>query len=178
MRVFFVVALPVVWATAALTSYFHPGDEYAIFVVSSLAGSWVCFLMPNVGHFRDVLWLILLTGAAVLGVLGFLMDRLRMSLRLWGVIFGLCFLAILVLGLMQYPSLDRAIRKNGSITAYAAGACNIGLYFSVILVFIMKAIAASTRRIRSRNTVEPSAEPNGGPPRCLAIRASRRGRHR
>ena len=145
MRVFFGIVLPVIWATAALTSYFHPGDEYGIFVIGSLAGSWVCFLIPDVGHLRDLLWLILLIGAAILGVLGFLMDRLRMSRRLWGVMFGLCFLSILVLGLMQHPSLDQAIRKNGSITAYAAGACNIGLYFSVILAFVVKAIAEHPR---------------------------------
>lgn len=146
MRVFFGIVLPAIWINAALTSYFHPGDDYGIFAVSSLAGSWVCFFIPDVGHLRDVLWLILLIGATVLGVLGFLMDGLRMSRRLWGVMFGFCFLAILVLGLMQYPSLDRAIRKNGLITAYAAGACNIGLYFSVVLAF-----------------AKPGAAPNGGP---------------
>ena len=147
MRFFFVIVLPVIWATAALTSYFHPGDEYGLFLVSSLAGSWVCFLIPDVGHLRDVLWLILLIGAAVLGVLGFLMDRLRMSRRLWGVMFGLCFLAILFLGLMEYPSLDRAISKNGSIIAYAAGACNIGLYFSVVISLGVKVITASARSL-------------------------------
>jgi glucan phosphoethanolaminetransferase (alkaline phosphatase superfamily) len=145
MRIFFGIVLPVIWVAAALTSYFHPGDEYGIFLVSSVAGSWVCFLIPDVGRLRDVLWLILLIGAAVLGFLGFLMDRLRLSRRMWGVMFGLCFLVIFVLGLMQFPSLDRAIRKNGSITAYVAGAWNIGLYFSVILSFVGRAITGSGR---------------------------------
>jgi len=157
MRLFYVTVLPVVWATAAIVSYFHPGDEYGLFVFSTIAGSWVCFVMHNIGHLRDVLWIIVVAGVAILAILGFVMDRLRVSKRVWGVLFGLSFVVVLVLSLRQYPSLDRAIRKNGSITAYVAGACNIGLYLSIVLAFIAKGIAAAVREVRQTETVRPSA---------------------
>ena len=155
MRIFYTIALPAIWATAAVTSYFHPGDEYALFAISAIAGSWVCFCMENIGHLRDVLWIIVATGIIILAILGFVMDRLRVSKRLWGALFGLCFIAILILSFCQYPSLDRAIRKNGSVTAYVAGACNLGLYLSIMLAFIIKGVAAAIRRIRSHKNVEP-----------------------
>lgn len=111
--------------------------------------------MRDIGHLRDVLWIIILTGAAILAVLGFVMDRLRVSKRVWGALFGLSFAFLLLYSLSQYPSLKRAISKNGSITAYAAAACNIGLYLSIILSLIFKGIAALIRRIKetSKNKI-------------------------
>jgi glucan phosphoethanolaminetransferase (alkaline phosphatase superfamily) len=156
LRLFYLIALPSIWAVAAITSYFHPGDEYGLLLVSSIAGAWVCFGMENVGHVRDVLWIIVLTGVAVLAALGFVMDRLRISKRIWGTLFGLCFVIVLVLSILQYPSLDRAIRKNGSITAYIAASCNVGLYLSIVLASIGKGVVVAARRIISRRNVEPS----------------------
>ena len=115
----------------------------------------MCFGMENVGHVRNVLWIILLTGVSVLAALGFVMDRLRISKRIWGTLFGLCFVIVLVLSILQYPSLDRAIRKNGSITAYIAASCNVGLYLSIVLAFIGKGVVVAARRIISRRNVEP-----------------------
>lgn len=142
MSVSYSRVLPVVWAIATVVSYFHPGDEYGLFVFSSIAGSWVCFLVPNIGHLRDVLWLILVAGVVVLAILGFVMDRLRVLKRVWGSLFVLSFALVLVLSLHQYPTLEGAISKNGSFTAYVAGACNLGLYLSIVLSVIAKGVAA------------------------------------
>jgi hypothetical protein len=148
MNRFFVILLPIIWAATATISFLHPGDEYRFFVLSSIAGSWVCFLLPNSGHLSDVLWLILLTGFVVLGFLGFLMDKLNMSQRLWLVTFATCSFVILVWILTKYSSLHRAIQANGSITAYVVGASNIGLYLSVILMFSIKVFTTIVFRIR------------------------------
>jgi len=159
MKLFFTIMLPVIWVGAAAVSYFYPGDEYGIFVFSTIAGSWVCFCMDSIGHIGDVLWIIFATGVSILAVLGFLMDRLRVSKRVWGALFVLFFAVVLVLNLSQYPSLDRAISKNDSLTAYLAGACNIGLYLSIVSVSIFKVIAAAAKMIDTRSKVEQS---NGG----------------
>jgi hypothetical protein len=140
------MTLPVIWMAAAITSYFHPGDEYGLFVVSTIAGSWTCFLIRNIGHLRDVLWIILLTGGLVMAAFGFLLDRLRVSRRVWAGLFGLCFIGMLVWALSQYPSLERAIGKNGSLTAYAAGAINMGLYLSIVLALFVKGIKAAAKK--------------------------------
>ena len=156
MRLFYAMVLPVVWAVATVVSYFHPGDEYGLFVFSSIAGSWVCFIIRDIGHLRDVLWLIIVVGVAILAILGFVMDRLRVSKRVWGPLFVLSFALLLLFSLRQYPSLERAISKNGSITAYVAGACNMGLYLSIVLSLIAKGVTTMIRRTKPNRTVEPS----------------------
>lgn len=152
MRVFYILTLPIVWAIATVVSYFHPGDEYGMFVFSSIAGAWVCFTMRNIGHLRDVLWIIIVAGVAVLAVLGLLMDRLRVPKRVWGALFVLGFSLVLATSLLQFPSLDRAVSKNGSITAYIAAACNVGLYLSITLALIIRGFTAAVRAIRERKT--------------------------
>lgn len=154
MRPFYRAVLPIVWATAAVTSYFHPGDEYGLFVGSTIAGSWVCFVLPEISHLSKVLWIILTTGVVVLAIVGIVMDRLHVSKRVWLTLFGLCFAGVLLLTLHQYPSLDRAIGKNGSLTAYVAGACNVGLYLSIVSAFIINAVAATMHRIMSHRTAK------------------------
>ena len=54
---------------------------------------------------------------------------------------------MLAFSILSYPSYERAIRKNGSLTAYIAGASNVGLYLSVALGFIVKGIAVVVRRV-------------------------------
>jgi len=152
MNRFFVTLLPVIWTAIATISFLHPGDEYRFFVLSSIAGSWVCFLLPNIGHLSDRLWLILLTGFVVLGFLGFLMDKLKLSQRLWLITFVTCSTVILAWILTRYPSFHRAIQANGSITAYVVGASNIGLYLSVILMFGINVFTTIVSRIRLKGS--------------------------
>lgn len=153
MRLFYVIALPIIWLFAAVLSYFHPGDEYGLFAYSTIAGSWICFCMKNIGSLSGVLWMILLTGGVIMGVFGFAMDKSRISKKVWGVLLGICVVAVLVYSLLPYSSLDRAFRKNGSLIAYIAAACNMGLYLSVILAFIAKAIAEASRKYKLHKTV-------------------------
>jgi hypothetical protein len=157
MKLFYAIVLPVIWVVAAVVSYSHPGDEYGLFVFSSIAGSWVCFFIRNIGHLSDVLWLIIVAGVTVVANFGLLMDRLQVSRRVWGTLFVLCFVLVLVLSLRQYPSLDRAISKNGSITAYVAGAWNMGLYLSILSSLIVRGVAIGACRKGPGRTAEPGA---------------------
>ena len=82
----------------------------------------------------------------------------HISKRVWGTLFVLCFAVVLVLNLLQYPSLDRAIAKNGSITAYVAGACNIGLYLSILLASVVKGVATAVQKTGSHRSIDNDAQ--------------------
>ena len=157
MRSFYIWMLPAIWAAAAVVSFFHPGDEYGLFVTGTIAGSWICAFMQQIGHPRDVLWIIMVVGIAILGLLGFGMDKLRVSKRAWGLLFVSSFATILAFSLLQFPSLERAIGKNGSITAYAAWATNMGLYLSIVLALIIRATKAPVGETMGAEAIEPIA---------------------
>ncbi len=149
MKIFYVVLLPVIWSGAAITSYFHPGDELGILAISTIPGIWICFFMEPIGEFQDIVPIIIGTGVVSLAILGFLMDRARICKWWWGALFVVCFGGVLVMSLSAFESLDQARYKHGSLTAYVAGACNIGLYLSIVISFVAKGISTLVRRWRS-----------------------------
>ena len=149
MKHFYVLFIPAVWLAAAVTSFYHPGDEYAMFFVSSMAGSWRFFLMSSSsGHPSDMLLSILLIGGVTLAVVGSVMDRAKISKRIWIMLFAGCFAALLTSSILGHPSYHRAIQKNGSLTAYVSAACNIGIYLSIALAFAGKGIGVLVGRGR------------------------------
>jgi len=150
MKHFYVMFIPAVWLIAAVTSFYHPGDEYAMFFVSSMAGSWRFFLMSSSsGHPSDMLFSILVIGGVTLAVVGFVMDRAKIAKRIWIMLFAGCFAALVASSILGHPSYHRAIQKNGSLTAYVSAAFNIGIYFSIVLAFAGKGIGRVIRRGRS-----------------------------
>jgi hypothetical protein len=161
---FFAFLLPALWVGGAIVSYLHPGDEYWMFVVSSIAGTWICFLIPDIGHLRDVLIYILIAGGAILGAVGYLMDRLGVRRLVWIGLFVACSVGLFLDALAEYPSLERAIGKNGSITAYAAFAFNLAIYLSTLLYFagagsmFLVRMLARGRLQQEEATVEPGAQ--------------------
>jgi hypothetical protein len=148
MRHFFIILIPLLWLAAALVSFFHPGDEYGLFALTTITGVWICMLTRNAGSVHDVLIYILATGCVVMVGLGFLMDLARIRRRTWGVLFIATVSLALVVGILSYPSYERAIAKNGSLTAYIAWASNMGLYLSLLFCFVTKGIAVAVRRMR------------------------------
>ena len=54
-----------------------------------------------------------------MAVFGFLLDRLPVSRRLWAAVYIVASVALFAWGLSSFPSLEKAIAKNGSISAYA-----------------------------------------------------------
>lgn len=158
MRSFYERVLPIVWAITAVVSFFHPGDEYALFFYSTIISSWVCAFLQQLDHPRDVVGIVMVVGIVILGVIGFVMDKLRVSKRLWGLLFVSSFAILLAYSLLQYPSLERAIGKNGSITAYVAWAVNIGLYLSIVLSLIVQGAVTAARKSKGQKSVEPSVQ--------------------
>ena len=124
--------VPSLWSACALGSWHHPGDEYGMFIVSVLASIWLAFLL-DFGHLSEVYLLLIVAGALPMAGFGFILDRLPVSRRLWGLFYISVSIGLFAWGLSSYPSLKAAIAKNGSISAYAFCAANLGLYISVLL---------------------------------------------
>jgi hypothetical protein len=85
-----------------------------------------------------------------MAVFGFLLDRLPVSRRLWGLLYISASIGLFAWGLSSYPSLKAAIAKNGSISAYAFCAANLGLYLSVLLFLVVGTILWLWRCVRGR----------------------------
>jgi hypothetical protein len=134
-RHFMVWLVPSLWSICALGSWHHPGDEYGMFCVSILASIWLAFLL-DFGHLSEVYLLLIAAGALPMAGFGFLLDRLPVSRRLWSAFYIAASVGWFVWALRQYPTLERAIAKNGSISAYAFCGANLGLYVSVLLFFV------------------------------------------
>lgn len=125
---------PLLYCACAYGSYRHPGDEYGMFMVAALPAMWLPPFL-EFGHLDEVVWLLIAAGAVPVAVLGFMLDRLRVSRRAWAFCYVATTACLLPWGLSQYESLERAISKNGSIQAYFYSGANLALYMS-LLVFL------------------------------------------
>jgi hypothetical protein len=128
--------LPLIWLLASILSYCHPGDEYAMYVISCIIGSWICFVvkMPDI-HIHSVLFqaIISFTGAVSMIVPALILYKLKTNKLFWMILFALCVIGIFLLTIVSYPSIEKALSKNGSWWAYIASSVNIGLYLSILL---------------------------------------------
>jgi hypothetical protein len=133
-RWFFLFALPAGWAALSLLHFHFPGDEYGLWAVSSMAGTWITFLLPSVGDIHQpwIRFSVAATGALVMAGAGWLLYRLGARRWLWTTVWLLAALIILVITLQSYPSLNQAMRKNGSWTAYILSALLLGTYAATL----------------------------------------------
>jgi len=131
--------VPSLWSACAFGSYHHPGDEYGMFAVSVVVAVWLAFIL-EFGHISELYVLIVAAGALPMAGLGFILDRLPVSRRLWSAFYIVASVGWFVWMLWQFPTLERAIAKNGSISAYAFCGANLGLYASVLLFLVGGAI--------------------------------------
>jgi hypothetical protein len=125
---FYCLAVPLGWAGVSLLHFQFPGDEYALWAISSMAGTWVLLLLPNVGDIKQ-LWLPLTvagTGALVLAGCGALLRWLRVRWWIWTILWLIASAGWLAAMLSQYPTLERAMAKNGSWWAYILSALLMG----------------------------------------------------
>ena len=138
----FVWLIPVLWSASSLLSLNWPGDEYGLYAVSSLAGTWIVFLVKPGGSPHDMaFWLpITVCGILVMSICGFVLSLLKASLKVWIPVYLLSAVALCVLAVCSYPSFEKAMSKNGSLWAYIFSSMNIGLYVSVIFTAIISGI--------------------------------------
>lgn len=144
--------VPTVWGVSAWFSYLNPGDEYGLFGVGVLPASWLLAVMGT-GNFKSMIPYILASGMISLFLAGWALDRMRVRLWIWCPAVLMMCAALVGLMLSSYPSLSRAVAKNGSLTSYITSALNVSLYSITGLSFVTTplwrgAIRFVTRRKR------------------------------
>ena len=70
--IFHVWLVPLLWAGMCIGSFFHSGDEHGLFVIGSIAGTWVCLLF-KAGSLTTALVVSLPTGMLVMAACGLLL---------------------------------------------------------------------------------------------------------
>jgi hypothetical protein len=147
---FFVWLLPVLWGGCSLLHYHFPGDEYGMYGISSIVGVWAIFIV-KVGDVNHPMFpaSIAVAGAIIMAGVGWFMDWMRIWRKLWGIIFAICAIGVFVLSVLSYPSIEKALSKNGSWWAYILFSINIGVYLSVILTVNLTCIGRLWKKIKN-----------------------------
>lgn len=149
-RWFFAWYLPGVWTTVAWNNFAYPGDEYGGFAAGSLAGLWILFFFNSLGDVRTIFWLILAAGTPTMAIAGLGLDKLRAPRVAW---LALCLAmagALLFWALASFPSVDRALAKNGSYEAYILPAVNLGLTAATSTMLLFVGLVRLVQRLRTR----------------------------
>ncbi len=140
-RRFFVWLLPLMWAPTSLVSYYHPGDEYGYYFISTLLGSWFV-MIQDTGDIHD-LWIplsIAATGGAVCAVLGLMLDLLRVTRAGLLACWALLATVLVWSGISAFPDVEQALEKNGSWTTYISAAMNTSLTVNALAFLIIGSI--------------------------------------
>lgn len=155
----FVWLLPLLWAAIARASFAHPGDEYGLFAVSSLAGTWPLMSGLIQVPLDSLFARVCVVGVPVLAGAGLLLDLLGASRRVWLALWAALAVMILAAALNGYPTLERAIAKNGSLAAYIFFSLNFAL---TIAALVMLPAATARRLWRRRRRTAPNQCPACG----------------
>ena len=145
-RWLYVWLLPILWTLCSWINFSYPGDEYAGWGFGSLAGVWVLFVIGG-NTINNLLLPVLIAGAMTMSVAGWIMDRLRVPLIVWGTVLFIAAGTICTTELLSFPSIQRAISKNGSLQTYIFPSVNLGMYVAVLS---MLAITGTYRLVKWR----------------------------
>lgn len=145
----FVWLSPLWFVVGVLLAVQWHGHGWQLFSIGALPGVWATFLLGaevpgsgTSGANGTVLgWVLpsLLCGAAVMWLLGTLLDRLETDARLW---LGALVLGAAVAGyvlLQGYNDLDGAIDHHGSFFAFVVCALQLGSYGATLLLLAIGA---------------------------------------
>jgi hypothetical protein len=149
-RIFFVVVVPICWLAATVVSWNHPGDEYILYAVGLLPTVWILPFLEYT-HLRDVLIHALVSGTVTMALIGWIMDLLRLWRLAWWVTYVLAAAGLTFWALSEYPSYERAMSKNGSLTAYIASACNVSLFGNCVVFLVIGGYVRSVRAVSRRS---------------------------
>ena len=78
-------------------------------------------------------------------------------MKLWFVLYITLAAVALVVMIGSYPSIEKALSKNGSLWAYIFGSLNLGLYASVILSAIITLIVKLVEKKKVRSHMNEQA---------------------
>lgn len=126
------VLLPAVWGAGCILGFGNPGDEYGLYALGSILGVWTIVFVNEIA-----LGPALLAGCAIMFFLAVLLERLGASRKLWLAIWMISGLAIYFASLEMFPSVERAVAKNGSLGAYLALGSQLGAYLATIVTLLV-----------------------------------------
>jgi hypothetical protein len=130
-----------------------------MYAIASIAGSWIAFIISFGDIHNPVIPIsIALTGAIVMALIGFLMDQVRIRKAIWAILFVVAALVIFVISIKSYPSIERALSKNGSWWSYIFFSVNVGLYFGILLSFMEKGLEVVLKRTRKATNKELNSD--------------------
>lgn len=152
------LAIPVAWVVAAVASWRHPGDEYGMFFVGGSAPAlpvivgldWIG-LSPS-GSMDVICLTAIAIGLALMLALTALAAWLRVPLLPVAALWVAGASALVWFLLASYPSYERAMGKNGSLTAYVSSASNMALVGALICCLIATAVWRGVARFQKRKT--------------------------
>ena len=150
-RIIFIWLLPLIWAVGSLMQRGAAGDENGFYVVSSLPGIWlgiVSTLSARSVSKEMLAILVVLAGAPIMALPGWVMDYLKVRKRIWIIVYIVGAAGILGLILSSYDSIQHAINKNGSLKAYVLLALNLSLFLSVFLATFFSGVCRLVTRFR------------------------------
>ena len=146
-RYFFMLFIPIAWVLISRVHFRFPGDEYGMWAISSIVGTWSLFFI-RVGDINSpwMFWMVAICGGLVMGGMGWVLARLRTPVWLWLVLFLAASAGWLVIMLQGYPDLERALAKNGSWWAYVLSSCLMGMYSAWVLSLFVNLLVRARRQ--------------------------------
>jgi len=146
-KLFFTWLIPLLWGICSLLQFRFPGDEYGLWAYGSLPGTWIAFFV-SFGDIHNPLWPIsvALVGSLIMAGFGRLLDGVGVRRSVWLGTLAIGTVLAFVLSVGSYPSIAKALSKNGSWTAYVLSSTMMGIYFSIVAVLIL----TLARRLISR----------------------------
>lgn len=137
-RCFFLFILPIMWMGISTAHYFFPGDEYGMYALSSIVGSWPGFIWGMPSSPLAMVLIITISGGAVMAGVGCLMDWLKVRKKFWVIFLVVSTVAVFIFEIASYSSIQAALGKNGSWWAYIFSSILIGIYISSGMAFFRR----------------------------------------
>jgi len=135
---FFRLAVPLLWCICSLIHFQFPGDEYALWVIDSMAGSWIFWLLPKVGDIHQG-WIrgsVAGAGALMMAMAGSILCGLNVRKRVWIGLWAVGAVAWSGFMMSRFTSSAEAVAKNGSWWAYLFSAALMAGYFATLLALM------------------------------------------
>ena len=131
--------LPAWFVVASVLGTVWPGHGGQLFCIGALAGVWACYVVNSAGDVTSWLLPALLGGVPILLLLGRVLDRLQIDLRLWiPLAIGVAGVAGYAL-LQQFSELDRAVDYHGSFLSLCICALQLGSYGATLVLLAVSA---------------------------------------
>jgi hypothetical protein len=147
---FFVWYLPAAWTIVAWNNFAHPGDEYGGLVAGMLAGLWILLFIGPLGDVRGTFLLVLVAGAPTVAIAGWGLDKLRTPRVAWLALSLALAGGLLLQAFASFPSIERALAKNGSYEAYVLPAFNLGLTGATVTMLLVVGLVRIVQRRRTQ----------------------------